>query len=104
MVPIAAIKMRTLHSGWLYVACLVHAVLITVLWVLDFRFNVHILSSKVWLGLALMWMLWLPVASLFGLRNLKKWLITGAAGFLILLPTYSTIYTFTVWAVEGFAP
>ncbi len=95
---------HTFPSRWLNVACLLHAVLITVLWILDFKFNVHILSSKFWLGIALMWMLWVPVAALVRPRNLKNWLITGIAGILILTPTFSTIYTFTVWAVEGFAP
>lgn len=90
--------------SWLNIACFGHAMLITVLWILDFKFNVSILTGKIWLGLALTWFLWIPGAAFCGLRNLKNWVFTDIAALLILLPTYSTIYTFTVWAIWGFAP
>jgi hypothetical protein len=104
VVPVISTKSDMSASGWLNIACLLHAILITVLWILDFKFDIHILSAKIWLGIALMWLLWIPAAVLFRPRKLKHSLITGIAGILILMPTYSTIYTFTVWAVGGFAP
>ena len=102
-IPIIAARMRS-SSGWLNAACLVHAILITLLWILHFKFHISVLSGNIWLGLALMWFLWIPIAAFCGLRNLRNWVITEIAALLILLPTYSTIYTFTVWAIWGFAP
>ena len=102
-VSIIAAKVRA-GSRWLIAACFIHASLITLLWTLRFQFNVSILPGKIWLGLALMWVLWIPIAVLVERRNLKAWLITGVAGLLMLMPTYSTIYAFTVWAIWGFAP
>jgi hypothetical protein len=104
VVPVISTKSDSFALGWLNVACLLHAILITVLWILDFKFNIHILSAKIWLAIALMWLLWIPGAALFRPRKLKDSLITGIAGILILMPTYSTLYTFTVWAAGGFAP
>ena len=58
VVQVISTKSNAFRFGWLNVACLFHAILITVLWILDFQFNIHILSGKIWLGIALIWLLW----------------------------------------------
>jgi hypothetical protein len=89
---------------WLVVGCLLHAGLVTALWILVFEFEVEILSGNIWMVFAVTWLSW-PLCTFASPRALwKKRAITGLVGMLILAPTIPTLYTFLVWAVEGFAP
>jgi hypothetical protein len=89
---------------WLAIGCLIHAGLITVLWLLVFKFEVEVLPGKIWMVVAMTWLLWL-VSSLLSPRDaLKRRAIAGLVGILILAPTIPTLYTFIVWTVQGFAP
>jgi cell division protein FtsW (lipid II flippase) len=99
-----AAKRESADSGLLISACIVHAIGITVSWVLVFKFDVEIVSAKIWAVMALVWLLWLFVVALSPSRNLKKWIAAVIASSLILAPTVPTLYTFVVWTIEGFAP
>jgi|KBSMisStandDraft_5_1062788.scaffolds.fasta_scaffold09718_4 cell division protein FtsW (lipid II flippase) len=99
-----AAKRELADSGLLISACIVHAIGITVSWVLVFKFDVEIVSAKIWAVIALMWLLWLVVVALSPSRNLRKWIAAVIASSLILAPTVPTLYTFVVWTIEGFAP
>ena len=85
-------------------SCLLHAVLVTTLWVLVFRFDVTIISGKIWAVIALAWPLWFLVLALASRRDLKNWGFAAIAGVLILSPIFPTLYAFVVWTIEGFAP
>ena len=104
VLPMIAAKRELADSGLLISACIVHAIGITVSWVLVFKFDVEIVSAKIWAVIALMWLLWLVVVALSPSRNLRKWIAAVIASSLILAPTVPTLYTFVVWTIEGFAP
>jgi hypothetical protein len=97
-------RTESLRLDWLVVGCLIHAGLVTALWLLVFKFEVEVLSGKIWMMLAMTWLLW-PICALVSPRGVwKKRAIAGFVGILILAPTIPTLYTFIVWTVEGFAP
>lgn len=98
--------MKSLFIGWswLKLGCLLHAILILGIWVLVFKFNLDVLPGKVWMGLAFAWPAWLVAAAMSKRENRMRWVFVIAIGVLLLSPTISTLYTFTVWSIEGFAP
>jgi hypothetical protein len=89
---------------WLIAGCLLHAILITVEWLLEFKLDLDFLPGKIWLGFALPWPLWFIGAFASPRPMRKKWVVAAAFGVLILTPTISTIYTYIGWAIGGFAP
>ena len=95
---------ETAGSGFLIGACLSHAILVTALWVLVFEFDVEIIPAKIWAMIALMWPLWLVVAAISRSRKPKQWIAAIIASSLVLAPSVPTLYTFVIWAIEGFAP
>jgi hypothetical protein len=99
-----AAKSESADSSLLIGTCIAHAIGITVSWVLVFKFDVELVSAKIWAMIAMMWPLWLVVVTLSPSRNLKKWMAAVIASGLILAPTVPTLYTFVVWTIEGFAP
>jgi hypothetical protein len=64
----------------------------------------NIVSARVWTGLAVIWLIWMAAPFLSGKEGRRGWTITVALGLGILIPTYSTLYSFAVWSIEGFAP
>ena len=97
-------KGESLRPDLMIGACLLHAILITALWVFVFGFDVEIISGKLWAGMALIWLLWLVVGALSPSMYRRKWMITFIASILILVPTLPTLYAFVVWTIEGFSP
>jgi hypothetical protein len=85
-------------------ACIVHAVIVCADWVLTFQFNLDILPGKIWLVLALAWFAWPFVLLLARREDRTQWGVAVGVGMLVLVPTIPTLYTFLVWAIEGFAP
>ena len=86
------------------VGAAVHAVAVTAIWAAMFYSDVAVLSGRTWLTLAWAWVIW--PASLMLLRRHIARLTVGVVvvSALVLLPTVSTIFTFTVWSTRGFAP
>jgi len=97
-------KNSWIEWSWPKLGCLLHAILILGIWVLVFKFNLDVMPGKVWMGLALVWFVWLVVAVMSKRENRMRWVFVIAIGVLLLSPTISTLYTFTVWSIEGFAP
>jgi hypothetical protein len=97
-------KSDSLYPGLLIGLCLLHAILATLLWVLVFKFGVEMISGKLWAGMTTVWLLWLLFIAFSPRKHLKMWILAVVASSLILAPTYSTLYTFLVWTIEGFAP
>ena len=104
MVSVTAKIRETLYSPWAIVACLLHAAIASGIWVLMFMFDVDILSGKAWMVLTLVWVVWVgaPIISPKAIK--MRWTLTIAAGLLLLAPTISTLYTFIIWGIWGFAP
>ena len=96
-------RIEAFRLDWLIVGCLLHAGLVTALWLLVFKFEVEVLSGKIWMTLAMTWLLWVVCALVSPPEMLKKRAIAGFVGILILAPTIPTVFTFIVWTVEGFA-
>jgi hypothetical protein len=97
-------RIESIRLDWLIVGCLAHASIVTALWLLFFKFEIEVLSGKIWMTLALTWLLWPVYASISQPEMLKKRAIAGFVGILILAPTVPTVFTFIAWTIEGFAP
>jgi hypothetical protein len=97
-------KNWVLSLPWPRIACLLHALLVCGIWVLVFKFDLDVMPGKLWMVIALAWLLWLGAVVLSRRENRMRWIIVIAIGVLLLAPTIPTLYTFIVWSVEGFAP
>ena len=81
-----------------------HALAVLLVWMAVFKFDVDLVSARLWLAVAWLWVLW-PLAFLLGPARFRlKLLAPFAVAIALLLPCVGTIHTFTVWAVSGFAP
>jgi hypothetical protein len=97
-------KLASSRSDWIIAGWFIHACLVTVLWLLVFKFEVDVFSAKIWMVFALTWLLW-PLCAFISPRvTWKKWIATAVVGIVVLAPTIPTLYTFIVWTAEGFAP
>jgi len=84
-------------------AVIVHAALIAAWWWAAIYADIDVPGGRAWLPLALAWVLW-PICAIVkyrGARGVWAALIVGAV---LIAPTASTIYAFSVWSVSGFAP
>jgi hypothetical protein len=90
--------------SWPRVACILHAIVATVLWYVIVMLDSHIVSVRVWTAITLLWLLWLGPAMRAGKGRRGPWVWTLTLGIVILAPTFSTLYSFTVWMIGGFAP
>lgn len=91
-------------SKWLMAACLVHAALVTAFWIIVFRFDIDVMSGRLWMAVALIWPLWAIAAVLSPRATIRAWVGAGVVGLVVLLPVLPTLYTFVVWSIGGFAP
>ena len=86
------------------VAAIVHATLVAAWWWAAIYADIDIpVGGRVWLPFALAWVLW-PIyaaAKYRAARGIWAALIVGAV---LIAPTVSTIYAFSVWSIGGFAP
>ena len=89
---------------WGHVACVLHAVMISSTWYLMFVLDRDVVTTRVWVALACTWPLWTVAFALPGRSRRIGWALTLAVGLVILFPTFSTLYSFAVWQIEGFAP
>ncbi len=97
-------KLPTDRLTLLRIGCILHALVVTGIWVLVFQFDIDVLSAKIWLVVAVLWSLWMTQVLVPFRGNRADWLKTVALGLVLIAPTLRTQYTFIVWAVEGFAP
>ena len=93
------------HRG-IAIAALVHALLVLSWWYAAIWADIDIpfVSGRMWLAVAWAWLCW-PIYVLMRRRHLPR-LTFGAvaAGAAVLAPAIPTIYTFSAWAIGGFAP
>lgn len=85
-------------------ACLTHALVATFLWHLRIMLDNDVLPARVWTAVTLLSLPWLLAPALARSGTRLNWLWTIIAGLVILSPTYSTLYSFLAWTIEGFAP
>lgn len=91
-------------SHWLRIACIAHASVATLLWYVRIMMDSDVLPARVWTVVTLLWLLWLFAIALARKENRVRWLWTIIIALAILSPTYSTLYSFAVWSIGGFAP
>jgi hypothetical protein len=94
----------SLRLDWPLVVCDLHALIVTAVWILVFQFELNAMPGKYWMILSLSWFLWLMSFVISRGEDRTRWFVSAGIGALILVPTFSTTYTFVVWAIEGFAP
>ena len=87
----------------LIVGGIAHAAFVLILWVGMMRAELQILSGPEWLAFAWFW-LWPIAIVLHPARRLWRVAVPIVAGAALLVPCARTIYTFTAWSINGFAP
>jgi hypothetical protein len=98
-------KIPPFLSDWVAIGCVIHACCITAFWILVFEFDVDPpITGRSWMLLAFSWLAWWVVIASSRSEVRRNRAIAGLIGILILAPTISTVYSFLVWAVAGFAP
>ena len=83
-------------------SCVIHALVVFAFWAAMFVANLDLMPGKVWLALAWLWLIWPAALLLHPGRSLRRiaWPVLIAVG--LLVPCTPVIFTFTVWAVQGF--
>ena len=84
-------------------SCVIHALAVLAFWTALFVVNLDLIPGNVWLALAWLWLIWPIVLALHPGRTLKRiaWPVLVAIG--LLVPCVPVVFTFTLWAVQGFA-
>ena len=81
-----------------------HALVVLIVWVAAFIFDAQVVNARVWLAAAWIWAVWLFVLGWRLKRDTKLIVATLVICVALFVPSVSTIYSFTIWAIEGFAP
>jgi len=89
---------------WPRIACIAHAAVGTLLWYLRIMMDNEVLPARAWTVTILLWLPWLVVPLLVRKERRAGWLWTIVISLAVLSPTYSTLYSFAIWSIGGFAP
>lgn len=81
-----------------------HALLILLAWLAAFVFDTPVTNARVWLVVAWLWIVWIFALAPRFKRDGKLIIGTAVICAAFFWPTASTIYSFTIWAINGFAP
>ena len=87
------------------IGALIHALLILGWWYAAIwkDFDIPLVNGRIWLVGAWAWIAW-PIYALLR-RRLTRLSVAGLVlGAAVIAPTVSTIYSFSAWAIGGFAP
>lgn len=82
----------------------VHALSVLLAWIAAFVYDAPMINARAWLVVAWLWVAWIFVLALRLRQDAKLVAATAVICVVLLWPTASTIYSFTMWAIEGFAP
>jgi hypothetical protein len=69
-----------------------------------FLLDKDVIATRVWIGMAAGWLLWFIAIGFSGRSRRLAWCVTLVVGLVVLAPTFSTLYSFAVWQLKGFAP
>jgi len=101
--PTSSISMRTIMK----VLCglgVLHALAVVLIWVSQFAFDIALIGARAWLILAWGWLIWVFILVPLRKHAPRLVLSTLLLTAVLLTPCVTTVYTFTAWSVEGFAP
>jgi hypothetical protein len=96
--------MSTPRRMWTQVLCIVHAFIVSAIWYVMFMLDRDIVKVRTWVALAILWLVWIFSVAFPGRTRRLRWVAVLSLGTIILSPTFSTLYTFAVWSIGGFAP
>lgn len=81
-----------------------HALFILFAWLAAFVLDAPVINARVWLIVAWLWLVWVFVLIPRLKRDAKLAIWTIVICAALFVPSASTIYSFTSWAINGFAP
>ena len=87
----------------LAVVAVFHAALIVLIWLGAFYFDLAVVSSRAWMVFSWLWLIWPLVLLLHPDRSPLRILVPCLIGIAMLAPCLSTLWSFTIWAIGGFA-
>jgi hypothetical protein len=80
-----------------------HALLVLLVWVGWFYFNVGVVSARTWVTLCWLWLIWPMLLMLLPGRTARRVFVPLLIGIALLAPCLSTLWSFAVWTLGGFA-
>jgi hypothetical protein len=92
-------RFRALSAG-----TIVHASIVLLLWLGVFYADLEIISGRWWLLLVWLWLIWPPLLVLHPVQTVKRVAVPVAVGLALMIPCIPTAFSFTAWALGGFAP
>jgi hypothetical protein len=98
--------MHRLSVGYLALAAMgvIHALIVLAIWAATFLGHLDAISGKVWVGFAWLWLIWPVMLLLYPERTILRVIVPVTISAALLAPCVPVLFTFTVWAVQGFAP
>ena len=96
--------MSVLPRKWPQILCVIHALVVTGIWYVMFMLDKDIVKVSTWIAVAVLWLGWIFSIALPGKTRRLRWFAVLSVCAVILSPTFSTLYSFVVWSVGGFAP
>lgn len=82
----------------------IHALLVLLVWIATFVYDAPMINARVWLVVAWLWVVWIFVLAPRLRQDAKLVIATAVVCAVLYVPSASTIYSFTIWAINGFAP
>jgi hypothetical protein len=84
--------------------CVLHALVVLLVWAGEFYIGMAMISGRTWLALAWLWLVWPFALSLHPAGTRKRVILPVVIGIILLAPCVGSIFLFTVWALERLAP
>lgn len=92
-------QFRALAGG-----AIMHALIVLLVWLSVFYFDLDLVSGQWWLLLFWSWPVWSLLLILHPVRSFKRVAVPVSIGIALLVPCIPTAFAFTVWTLGGFAP
>ncbi len=83
--------------------CVLHALVVLLVWAGEFYIGMAMISGRTWLALAWLWLVWPFALSLHPAGTRKRVILPVVIGIILLAPCVGSIFLFTVWALERLA-
>lgn len=84
--------------------CVLHALLVLMVWAGEFYVGMAMVSGRTWLIMAWLWLTWPFALALHPAGRRRRVFVPVVIGLILLAPCVGSIFLFTVWALEHTAP
>ena len=104
MTALTRSRQSSLTFSVLACVCVLHALVVLLVWAGEFYVGMAMVSGRTWLILAWLWLVWPFVLALHPAGSRRRVLLPIVLGIILLAPCVGSIFLFTVWALEHITP